>query len=62
MLLTELWRSTSRNKFVHLALQSTIALATEIKGRASVKDALSQGLDIAIVGNNDFYSQRAKVK
>lgn len=59
---TELFGSASQNKFVHLALQNTIALAVEIKGHALVKDALSQGLDIAIVGNNDFYSQRAKVK
>ncbi|KII92916.1 hypothetical protein PLICRDRAFT_490895 [Plicaturopsis crispa FD-325 SS-3] len=51
----------SKNKFVHLALQSTLAVAVEIKGVDAVKQSLSKGLDIAIVGDNDFYSQRAKL-
>lgn len=53
--------STSKNKFVHLALQKTIALVVELRGAAQIQEALKQGLDIAIVGDNDFYSQRAKV-
>lgn len=53
--------SSSKNKFVHLALQKTIALAVELRGAAQIQEALTQGLDIAIVGDNDFYSQRAKV-
>jgi phosphomevalonate kinase len=53
--------STSKNKFVHLALQSTIAIASELSGISSVIKTLSTGIDIAIVGDNDFYSQRQKV-
>ncbi|KAF9566764.1 Phosphomevalonate kinase [Agrocybe pediades] len=54
--------SSSNNKFVHLALQHTISLAVEIKGPAAIREALSAGLDITIVGGNDFYSQRAKLE
>lgn len=53
--------SSSKNKFVHLALESAILLATEMKGSSSVLGALAAGLDITIAGDNDFYSQRAKV-
>jgi len=53
--------SSSKNKFVHLALQNTFSLAVEIKGVDAIREALSQALDITIVGDNDFYSQRAKV-
>ncbi|KAJ7579260.1 phosphomevalonate kinase [Mycena floridula] len=51
--------NTSKNKFVHLALQSTIALACEIKGVDAIQNVLENGLNIVIVGDNDFYSQRA---
>ncbi|PPQ67289.1 hypothetical protein CVT25_005873 [Psilocybe cyanescens] len=54
--------NSSKNKFVHLALQHTIALAVEIKGPAAVQEVLSKALDITIVGDNDFYSQRAKLE
>ncbi|KAJ3735703.1 phosphomevalonate kinase [Lentinula guzmanii] len=53
--------NTSKNKFVHLALQNTIALACEVRGITPVLDVLARGLDIAIVGDNDFYSQRAQL-
>lgn len=53
--------SSSKNKFVHLALQHTISLAVEIKGVDAIREALSKALDITIVGDNDFYSQRARV-
>ena len=53
--------STSKNKFVFLALKKTLALACEVSGVAGIKAALTDGLDIAIAGDNDFYSQRAKV-
>jgi hypothetical protein len=46
---------------VHLALQHTFSLAVEIKGLAAIQKTLAKGLDITIVGDNDFYSQRAKV-
>jgi phosphomevalonate kinase len=54
--------SASKNKFVHLALQNILFLACEMKGAAHVKSKLSDGLDISIVGGNDFYSQRAQVR
>lgn len=53
-------RSTSANKFVHLALQSTLVLAVQIIGLDAVRKGLSTPLDVTIVGDNDFYSQRAK--
>ncbi|KAF9012325.1 phosphomevalonate kinase [Cyathus striatus] len=53
--------NTSKNKFVHLALKSTVALAAEIRGATAVKEALQNGLDITIAGDNDFYSQRAQL-
>jgi len=55
-------KNTSKNKFVHLALQHTIALAIEINGPSVVQDILSRGLDVTIAGDNDFYSQRAKLE
>lgn len=53
--------SASKNKFVHLALQNILFLACEMKGAAHVKSRLSSGIDVCIVGDNDFYSQRAQV-
>ncbi|KAF8161094.1 ribosomal protein S5 domain 2-type protein [Crassisporium funariophilum] len=52
----------SKNKFVHLAIQHAIALAVEIKGLAAVQKSLAHGLDVTIAGDNDFYSQRAKLE
>lgn len=53
--------SDSNNKFVQLALENTIKLAIELKGILTIQPALSHGIDIIIVGDNDFYSQRATV-
>ena len=53
--------STSENKFVQLALQHAIALVVEARGTADVQVAFANGLDVTIVGGNDFYSQRSKV-
>ncbi|KAJ7346631.1 phosphomevalonate kinase [Mycena albidolilacea] len=53
--------NASKNKFVHLALQSVLALASEIKGAAHVKNKLASGIDVTILGDNDFYSQRAQL-
>ncbi|KAF8274552.1 Phosphomevalonate kinase [Lactarius quietus] len=52
----------STNKFVHLALQKTLSLALEKKGSAELGRALGAGLDITIVGDNDFYSQQDQLK
>ncbi|KAK7057180.1 Phosphomevalonate kinase [Favolaschia claudopus] len=61
VLVEDLPTNESKNKFVHLALQSIISLACEIKGVAHVKTQLSSGIKIHIVGDNDFYSQRAQL-
>ncbi|KAI0645502.1 Phosphomevalonate kinase [Trametes meyenii] len=52
----------SKNKFVHLALQRTLTLAAELKSVGTLQNTLAHGLDITIVGDNDFYSQRAQLK
>jgi len=60
--LTYFWNNIGgKNKFVHLALQHTLNLVSEIHSVAQVQERLSRGLDIAAVGDNDFYSQRAQV-
>ncbi|GBE81087.1 ribosomal protein S5 domain 2-type protein [Sparassis latifolia] len=51
----------SRNKFVHLALQRTLSLALEVLSAGALQNSLSYGIDITIVGDNDFYSQRAQL-
>ena len=55
----------SKNKFVYYALKYTLILASErlssVGSARSLRDALQHGLDIAAVGDNDFYSQQAKV-
>ncbi|KAI0769610.1 Phosphomevalonate kinase [Trametes elegans] len=53
--------AASKNKFVHLALQRTLALAAELKSVGTLQNTLEYGLDITIVGDNDFYSQRAQL-
>ncbi|KAH9176292.1 Phosphomevalonate kinase [Lactarius sanguifluus] len=52
----------STNKFVHLALQKTLSLALETRGPVELGLALGAGLDITIVGDNDFYSQQDQLK
>ncbi|KAJ7170543.1 phosphomevalonate kinase [Mycena crocata] len=61
VLVEDLPTNASKNKFVHLALQNILSLAGEIKGVAHVRNRLSSGADISIVGDNDFYSQRAQL-
>ncbi|KAJ4483413.1 phosphomevalonate kinase [Lentinula aciculospora] len=53
--------NSSKNKFVHLALQHTISLSCEVRGVLPIQNLLAKGLDIAIVGDNDFYSQRSQL-
>ncbi len=56
-------RSNGRNKFVELALGETMALARALKrSRAESDDLGAASLDITIVGDNDFYSQRQSVR
>ncbi|CAL1707563.1 unnamed protein product [Somion occarium] len=54
-------KNHSKNKFVHLALERTLALALELKGLQALQENLSNDLAITIVGDNDFYSQRAQL-
>jgi phosphomevalonate kinase len=51
-----------KNKFVQLALERTLQLVKEIKGIEHLRTTLQPGLDIAILGGNDFYSQRAQLE
>lgn len=53
--------SLSKNKFVHLALERTLTLASQLRGSKALQERLSHDLAITIVGDNDFYSQRAQV-
>ncbi len=50
----------SKNKFVQLALERTLLLALELKGSQYLQEILSD-LEITILGDNYFYSQRAQV-
>ncbi|KAG8989129.1 phosphomevalonate kinase, partial [Tulasnella sp. 427] len=50
--------SESKNKFVQLALERVLFLAIEKIGYQALKVATDQGLEVIIVGDNDFYSQR----
>ncbi|OAO92826.1 hypothetical protein AXX17_AT5G30540 [Arabidopsis thaliana] len=56
--------SDSRNPFVEHAIQYAIAaahLATE-KDKEALHKLLLQGLDITILGSNDFYSYRNQIE
>ncbi|THH03565.1 hypothetical protein EW146_g10401 [Bondarzewia mesenterica] len=54
--------SSSKNKFVELALKNSLSLILEMRGPAELDQAvLASGLDITIVGDNDFYSQQEQV-
>jgi phosphomevalonate kinase len=50
------------NKFVYLALQRTLQLVLEKVATETVRSILRTGLDVAIVGDNDFYSQRKQLE
>ncbi|KAF8441510.1 ribosomal protein S5 domain 2-type protein [Boletus edulis BED1] len=58
--------SESKNKFVYYALKYTLIVASErlssVGSARSLRDSLQHGLDIAAVGDNDFYSQQAKLR
>ncbi|TFK75434.1 phosphomevalonate kinase [Pluteus cervinus] len=53
--------NTSKNKFVHLALRTVLSLAAGTKAPSHIQELLSTGINITIVGDNDFYSQSAKL-
>ena len=50
------------NKFVETCLRFSLQVIQERMGTAVLNDYLQQGFEITIVGDNDFYSQRAQVK
>lgn len=54
-------KALSQNKFVYLAIQQVLLLVLEMRGTSDLEAGLSMGLDVTIVGDNDFYSQRAQV-
>ena len=54
--------TTNANKFVHLALENTLTLVTALKGPGVTNVLLNTGLQIHILGHNDFYSQRITVR
>lgn len=47
---------------MQLALEKTLQLVKEIKGVEHLRTSLQPGLDVAILGGNDFYSQRAQLE
>jgi phosphomevalonate kinase len=57
-----------RNKFVEIALRETFKVAQALVGVESVRNCLrddsgaEMGLEVMIVGDNDFYSQRRSVR
>ncbi|KAG9090687.1 phosphomevalonate kinase [Ceratobasidium sp. 370] len=51
----------SKNSFVQISLEGTLAVALEIRGADAFLARLRSGLDIYVLGANDFYSQRASL-
>lgn len=50
------------NKFVETCLRFSLQVIQQRMGTAVLNEYLQQGFEITIVGDNDFYSQRAQVK
>lgn len=55
-------KNLTKNKFVQLAIEKTVKLGIEVRGATAIQESISSGLDIVIVGDNDFYSQRATLE
>ncbi|KAG8863525.1 hypothetical protein FRB96_008265 [Tulasnella sp. 330] len=53
--------NASKNKFVQLAVERVLFLSMQINGIQAAREATAQGLEIVIVGDNDFYSQRGQL-
>lgn len=52
---------SAKNKFVETCLRFSLQVIQQRMGTAVLNDYLQQGFEITIVGDNDFYSQRAQV-
>ncbi|KAF8313104.1 Phosphomevalonate kinase [Clavulina sp. PMI_390] len=52
----------AKNKFVEAALEGVLILAREIQGIDKLANILGNGLEIVIMGDNDFYSQRERLQ
>ncbi|KAK4512380.1 60S ribosomal protein L38 [Mucor velutinosus] len=52
----------SSNKFVETCLKFTLQIILERTGAQQVNQLLSNGIEVTIVGDNDFYSQRAQLE
>ncbi|KAK0544350.1 phosphomevalonate kinase [Tilletia horrida] len=51
-------KQAGKNPFVGLALLYSLLVASEKVGRPAVEEALKSGLEVFVLGDNDFYSQR----
>lgn len=51
----------ARNKFVEVTLSNVLLYAGERLGRDGLARKLGAGLDVVVLANNDFYSQREQV-
>lgn len=47
---------------MEIALRCVLVLVGELQGLENLKSLLKTGIDISILGDNDFYSQRALVR
>jgi mevalonate kinase len=50
-----------KNKFVRIAVEKSLKVAEERVGRDKIAGVIAQGMEIVILGDNDFYSQRKQV-
>jgi phosphomevalonate kinase len=50
-----------KNKFVELTLRNVFQYAAERLGADELSKRLATGLDIVVLADNDFYSQRQQV-
>ncbi|CUA66898.1 phosphomevalonate kinase [Rhizoctonia solani] len=53
--------SGTKNRFVQTALEGTLAIVLAIQGKDSLLSSLGQGLEIHVLADNDFYSQRTSL-
>ncbi|CEP10758.1 hypothetical protein [Parasitella parasitica] len=52
----------SSNKFVETCLKFTLQIILERNGAEQMNQLLNNGIQVTIVGDNDFYSQRAQLQ
>ncbi|KAI8086227.1 ribosomal protein S5 domain 2-type protein [Halteromyces radiatus] len=52
----------SPNKFVQTCLQFTLTIILQLIGSNQFNNIVNKGMDISIIGDNDFYSQREELE